>query len=960
MKKLIFLTAIFAVVLASCNEPIVKISSIKFEQDTVYMELNDTRQLECVIKPNDATETVSFESSNREVARVNGKGEVTALSYGEAVITAKSPDGNRRARCVIIISNAPHTLIIAPKSVILGINAEATLTATILPETAENKDVKYTLSPASSNVVELVQTGNTAKITGKNGGTVRVIATSLENSSLKDTCEVTIDPSIEKPVTGVTLSPKNVALILGNTQQLTYVVTPADATNPAVTFSSSNSAVASVNSTGLVTAVGNGTARVTITTINGAKTDFCDVSVSSILVTSVTVSPTTKTLVGGTPFQVIATVLPENASVKTLTWTSSNPAVATVDQNGNVTALTMGNSNITATSQDGSNKSGTCVLTVTYPLGSEQNPFLVTNQATLRKVGTGTDGWTLSAHYKQTANISLTSDFAPIGTSTSPFTGNYDGGNFTISNLTINASSTGVQGMFGRIGSGAVVKNIKLQSSNITGAARTGAIAGENYGTIQNCSIVNSVNINGHGNFTGGLVGYNLGGGVVENCVVEGASTIIKHNTTSNNNSYGGVVGINASGATIRNCTFKSVVNGGNSTYVGGIVGKNDGSVQNCNSTGTITGRYTIGGIVGNNTGTIQNGGHTTGAVTATADNGWVGGVVGENSGTIDNVFCRSATIKGQNSVGGVVGGHGGTSGARMTRNSYSENVILMNSNNTSTAENFGGIIGNLAVGTVQNCYSIKAKTTLTSGISRNIGGIAGRNITGTVQYCYAADFYFERGNFVGGIVGSNNGIISNCYSAFSYDNNFVNINNISATTSGGIAGINDGTSALIEKCFSTINMLEGVCARGGIAGRNINGGRIERCVALSKNIRLRNQSGSSNTECIDENPRRIAGQNTSSTLTGNYARARAASLSATTGMLLSNARGNLVNITSTSTASNLDGETATDANLWGSGSATWWANTMQFSSTYWTFTANALPRLRNVGGVQSGFMILQ
>jgi hypothetical protein len=122
---------------------------------------------------------------------------------------------------------------------------------------------------------------STGLVTGVTTGTATITATT-EEGGFTDTCVVTVNPA-NVPVSGVTLTPKTLALDVNTTPsgQLTATVAPADATNPAVTYVSSNEAVATVNTTGLVTAVAAGTATITVTTTDGGFTDTCLVTVTA-------------------------------------------------------------------------------------------------------------------------------------------------------------------------------------------------------------------------------------------------------------------------------------------------------------------------------------------------------------------------------------------------------------------------------------------------------------------------------------------------------------------------------------------------------------------------------------------------------------------------------------------------------------------------------------------------------
>ena len=153
--------------------------------------------------------------------------------------------------------------------------------------------------------------------------------------------------------------------------QLHVTFNPKNVTNTTLTWTSSNTAVAIVNN-GFVTAVGNGTATITARTTDGSnKSATCPVTVdisTAVLATSINLDRTSLTLTSaGQTATLNATISPSNATNKTVSWASSNPAVATVN-NGVVTAVGNGTATITARTTDGSNKSATCSVTVDFPI----------------------------------------------------------------------------------------------------------------------------------------------------------------------------------------------------------------------------------------------------------------------------------------------------------------------------------------------------------------------------------------------------------------------------------------------------------------------------------------------------------------------------------------------------------------------------------------------------------------
>ena len=161
-------------------------------------------------------------------------------------------------------------------------------------------------------------------------------------------------------VSGVSLNKTSVTLTEGESEMLTATVKPDNATDMTVTWTSSDASIAKVEN-GKVTAVKAGSA--TITAKAGDKTATCTVTVNKkvVAVTSVALNKTELTLTEGDSETLTATVKPDDATDKTVTWTTSDASIATVDANGKVTAVKAGLATITAKAGD---KSATCKVTV--------------------------------------------------------------------------------------------------------------------------------------------------------------------------------------------------------------------------------------------------------------------------------------------------------------------------------------------------------------------------------------------------------------------------------------------------------------------------------------------------------------------------------------------------------------------------------------------------------------------
>ncbi len=340
---------------ASCsvvvNKKVIPVSSVTLNKASLALIKGQSETLTATVKPDDATDKkVTWSSSNTAIATVDQNGKVTAVAGGSATITAKA--GDKQATCAVTVTVPVSSLTLNKSELALIKGQSETLTATVKPDDATDK--KVTWSSSNTAIATVDQNG---KITAVAGGSATIIAKNGDNQA---TCAVTVTV----PVSSVTLNKSELALIKGQSETLTATVKPDDATDKKVTWSSSNSSVATVDQYGKVTAVAGGSA--TITAKIGDKQATCAVTVT-VPVTSVTLNKATLALIKGQSETLTATVKPDDATDKKVTWSSSNASVATVDQNGKVTAVAGGTATITAKAGD---KQATCTVTVTVPVTS--------------------------------------------------------------------------------------------------------------------------------------------------------------------------------------------------------------------------------------------------------------------------------------------------------------------------------------------------------------------------------------------------------------------------------------------------------------------------------------------------------------------------------------------------------------------------------------------------------------
>ena len=199
-----------------------------------------------------------------------------------------------------------------------------TLKATVSPSNASNKKVKW----KSSNS-KIAKVDSKGKVTALKKGKVTITCTAQDGSKKKATCKITVNNKVN--VKSVKLNTKAVTLVKGKAYTLKATVSPSNASIKNVTWASSNTKVATVNSSGKVTAVGVGTANITVKTKDKGKTAVCKVTVTPVKVTSITLAKTAL-VYPGKSVTLKATVNPSNAANKNVKWTSSNSNIATVDR----------------------------------------------------------------------------------------------------------------------------------------------------------------------------------------------------------------------------------------------------------------------------------------------------------------------------------------------------------------------------------------------------------------------------------------------------------------------------------------------------------------------------------------------------------------------------------------------------------------------------------------------------
>ena len=341
----------------------ISITNIYFNETSLTMDPGNTFFLTTTVVPTDNTDgpNMRWSSSNTNVAIVDSNGKVTAKMAGTAIIKVSSSSGTT-AFCTI---NVNGTYVPIEKVTLNKTNLQLKekdreqLIASIMPSvTSDSFDLAW-----SSSDRDVATVSSDGYVYAKSmGSTVITVRTSNGKTA---TCLVTVTGQ-EVAISGVSLNKTALSLEEGDIETLNATISPSNHTDSSdLTWSSSNSSIVMVDSTGKVTAKGVGTAVITVITANDKKaTCIVTVTRKEIAISGVSLNKTILNLIVGNEETLKAIINPSNHTGNTdLTWSSSNNDVATVDSRGKVTAKGVGTATITVKTSN--NKSATVQVKVT-------------------------------------------------------------------------------------------------------------------------------------------------------------------------------------------------------------------------------------------------------------------------------------------------------------------------------------------------------------------------------------------------------------------------------------------------------------------------------------------------------------------------------------------------------------------------------------------------------------------
>ncbi len=347
----------------------IDVKGVTINPKTLTLRVGETSSLSAAVEPANATnKNVSYLSSNAMVVSVEkSSGKITAVKAGKATVTVITEDWGKKDDCEVTVEeSAPGTVSVTgvrldQNELTLEEGENAALAATVEPADATNKKISWKSS--DDKVVTVDQNG---KLSAVKAGTATVTVTT-EDGSRTDGCKVTVkakQPEIIE-VESISVSIKNgkvleqgetVTLEEGSTAELVVTINPDNATDKTFEIKSDSPAVLGIENC-VMTAKSAGTSGIKVTAQNGKsfsfKVEVHEKEAEVVPVTSVVLNKYKIDLHVGESETLVATVNPDNATNKKVKWSSKRPEIATVDQNGKVTAVAPGDAPVGVTTEDG-------------------------------------------------------------------------------------------------------------------------------------------------------------------------------------------------------------------------------------------------------------------------------------------------------------------------------------------------------------------------------------------------------------------------------------------------------------------------------------------------------------------------------------------------------------------------------------------------------------------------------
>lgn len=320
-----------------------EIEQLYLSSTNLSINVSDKYNLKTYFYPNDAVGTVTYTSSDSKVVSVNSDGKIVGLKEGVATITVKS-NNNITAKCIVEVKNdiidAEEIEIKLDKTTI-DVGEEVTISSIVKPDNSTNKNVTYISS--DNNIATVSDDG---KVLGINPGNVIITVTTA--SGISDTISLKVK-SANVEVTSIDLDPI-ISVEAGKSIIINSDINPKNATNKNIIWSSEDTSIAKVNSSGVVTGVEEGSTIITATI--GDIQSSTVVLVSEIKAEKIELNYEQVDLFMGENITLKATISPSNTTNNDVTWISNDESIVKVDKDGKVMAVGAGTVVVTAMSNN--------------------------------------------------------------------------------------------------------------------------------------------------------------------------------------------------------------------------------------------------------------------------------------------------------------------------------------------------------------------------------------------------------------------------------------------------------------------------------------------------------------------------------------------------------------------------------------------------------------------------------
>lgn len=349
-------------------------TKVTLDAEAITLKKGQEKQLTATVEPEGADDaTISWNSTNTEVATVSDTGLVKAVAEnGTAIISAKTANGKTATCTVTVATKHLESITLNKDTTTIGRGDKEKLTITYNPD-LNNVTDEVSVPEWKSSDTNVATVDKNGTVTAVAKGTATITATvTAEGKELTDTCKVTVNI----PVTGIEVSDKTVEIKKGETKKVSAELTPADAEEYALKWTIDGTSHATIQAEPnakecVITGASEGEAVVTVTDTKSNKSAEIKVKVTEIPIKAVKVTAEETKLDKGDTTTAKAVIEPaDTTDSKEVVWSSDNENVATVDKDGKVKAVGAGTAVIRATSEARAEVSGYVEITVSVPLKS--------------------------------------------------------------------------------------------------------------------------------------------------------------------------------------------------------------------------------------------------------------------------------------------------------------------------------------------------------------------------------------------------------------------------------------------------------------------------------------------------------------------------------------------------------------------------------------------------------------